>query len=67
MNPAIQGPQHQKRRYTRVRHIHGGSFIDEPPVAEQFVSESENPDEYELEDVWMSPAEVEALPEFDGF
>jgi hypothetical protein len=68
MNPAIQGERHQKRRYVRITLKQGrGGFVATPKTAEAFIADSDHPDDYATADVWMSPAEVEALPEFMGF
>ena len=63
MNPQSQGPQHDKRRYVKLM-ANGSSVICEPFEVLDFFIDG---DDYESEDVWMSPAEYEALPEFMGF
>lgn len=63
MNPKFQGPQHDKRRYVKLKHD-GASVILDPAEVTDFMDGN---DDYEVEDVWMSDAEYEALPEFQGF
>lgn len=54
-----------KRRYLKVRPIEGGAWcIMEPRDFEDMTSEFHT---YEVRDVWMTDAEWEALPEFDGW
>lgn len=64
MNPQFQGPQHDKRRYVKVT-ANGSSVICEPFELIDFAIDADG--EFETEDVWMSPAEYDALPEFMGF
>lgn len=64
MNPQMQGPQHDKRRYSRVAALGGGAFICEPDQARAMLDDEQ---EYAVTDVWLSLAEYEALPEFEGF
>ena len=56
-----------KERYVRVRlkGTKGPVCICEPREIKDFCDGGE--DEYEFEDVYMTKAEVEALPEFEGF
>jgi hypothetical protein len=63
MNPQFQGPQHDKRRYVKLT-ANGASVVCEPfEVADMMDGDSE----CTVSDVWMSPAEYDALPEFMGF
>lgn len=65
MNPAFQGPQHDKQRYLKISASGGrSSVICEPLEASDWMDDE---DEYVVTDVWMSPAEYESLPEFMGF
>lgn len=66
VNPAIQ----DKRRFVRVTLKEVGCsnwFIATPACAADFVKEADDGEQYELTDVWMTPREFEALPDFGGF
>lgn len=63
MNPKIQGSQNDKRRYIKLT-ANGASVICEPFEVKDMI---EDESEYTITEVWMSPAEYEALPEFMGF
>jgi hypothetical protein len=63
MNPKFQGAQHDKRRYIRLT-SNGTTVICEPHEVQGIVDDGS---EYTTSEVWMSPAEYEALPELQGF
>jgi hypothetical protein len=52
-------------RYVRV--IHDGTTCVVPPGDVADMVDSERPDDYRTEDVYLSKEEFDALPEFDGF
>lgn len=53
-----------KRRYVRMK-VQGSSQVAIVPPDQ--VSDFEDGEEYIKEDVWMTEAEYEALPEFEGY
>ena len=55
----------QRVRYVRV--IHDGTTCVVPPNDVASLVDSERPDDYRVEDVYLSKEEFDALPEFDGF
>jgi hypothetical protein len=57
----------QKQRYVRVKikGTRGPVCICEPRDVPDMTADGET--EYEIEDVWMTQDEVEALTEFEGF
>lgn len=55
-----------RREYTRVE-FDGVSFISTPAEAQDFISDSDDSAQYKLTPVWLTPAEFEAIPEFQGF
>jgi hypothetical protein len=55
----------QRVRYVRV--IHDGITCVVPPGDVAAMVDSERPDDYRTEDVYLSKEEFDALPEFDGF
>jgi hypothetical protein len=55
----------QRVRYVRV--IHDGTTCVVPPGDVAAMVDSERPDDYRTEDVYLSKEEFDALPEFDGF
>jgi hypothetical protein len=63
MNPACQGPKHDKQRYMKLT-ANGASVICETFEVADIV---EDETEYTVTEVWMSPTEYLALPEFQGF
>lgn len=56
-----------KKRYCRVSHIDGGSFIATEAEAVDFLINEDNRYDYTLTSVYMSPAAFERLSEFKGF
>lgn len=59
-------PRNQPKRYVKLRPVGFGSWcIMEPKEAAAAVAE--NPEcAHEVAEVWMTPSEYEALPEFEG-
>jgi hypothetical protein len=55
----------QRVRYVRV--IHEGTTCVVLPGDVADMVDSERPDDYRTEDVYLSKEEFDALPEFDGF
>lgn len=55
----------ERVRYVRV--IHDGTTCVVPPGDVADMVDSEQPDDYRTEDVYLSKEEFDALPEFDGF
>lgn len=55
----------ERVRYVRV--IHDGTTCVVPPGDVADMVDSERPDDYRTEDVYLSKEEFDALPEFDGF
>jgi hypothetical protein len=55
---------------TRVRYVrvtHDGTHCVVPPDDVQSLVDSERPEDYQTQDVYLSKEEFDALPEFDGF
>lgn len=64
MNP---DPKYQdKRRFAKVR-FKGGSFITTPQEAADFIDDADEPSNYIVSDVWLTPYEYDNMPEFSGF
>jgi len=55
------------RRYERVRLPGFGGYVDTPQRVAQHMADDEAPDEYEVETVWLTQAQFNALPEFQGW
>lgn len=55
-----------KRRYA-VLGYDGQSAVMTPQEAERWLLDFDNQDEYSLSERWMTPAQYERLPEFEGF
>ena len=54
-----------KRRYVKLS-VDGASVTMAPEEVQSFMDGSDPP-EYTITEVWMTPAEFEALPDFEGF
>jgi hypothetical protein len=58
-----------KQRYVRVAY-NGSSFIVPAGQAKAVIDDlldGDDPEVYEINDVWLTPREYESLPEFAGF
>jgi hypothetical protein len=61
--PYMQLPQHYVR--VKIKGTKGPVCICDPRDVADMTDDPET--EYDLEDVWMTQAQVEALTEFEGF
>ena len=57
-----------KERYCKITHkIQKTWFVDIPENIEFFLKEDAHPEEFMVEDVYMTKEEFNNLPEFNGF
>ena len=56
-----------KRKFLKVRPIEGGSWCIMEPCELEDMTGGEELQTYEVQDVWMTNDEWEALPEFQGW
>jgi hypothetical protein len=56
----------QKKRYVKLTYEGSSCIVEANKVADQLCYE-DRPQDFEREDVWMSPAQFRALPEFMGW
>jgi hypothetical protein len=57
---------HARERYVRVT-LDGSHLILHPRELDAFKANEEEPERFTYTDVYLSPEEADALPEFDGF